>query len=245
MAAGEWQLESPFKELDEHLENAYKRVAGLADFKLGQDRLNRDALSSSARQIMDITCNSGEPFFMRIGRSVGTAASYRPRHGISLKELAAEVLGEFHNEAVGAFSDVKLRLYNESSAWLKAQGLDDERRQAALTAAAESFLPPPREEMTRAALPYVNEGWAPSTWAGLGTFAGALAMLFTLRHPLFLAIGAGGGAGLCYYLARGRMATKAQTLMVALPQDTYNLIRRALVSNQTRYQEIVNNAAKS
>ena len=244
MASPQWQLDAPLKEFDEHMENAYKRVAGIAGFKMGQDRLNLDALSGSARHIMDINLNSGEPFFMRIGRSVGTAATYRPKAELSLKELAAEVLGEFHNEAVGAFQDVKVRMFRQSSDWLKERGLDDERRRSLLTAAEESFLPPSREDMTREALPYVRQLATPGTLAALGGFAGFGLMIFTLRHPLFLAIGAAGGAGLAYYLARGRLRAKARDLMVRLPQDLYNLLRRNLVSNQTRYQEIISRAAE-
>ena len=243
MSPTQWHLDDPLKEFNEHLENAYKRVAGIAGFKLGQDRMNLDALSGSARHIMDLNFNSGEPFFMRIGRSVGTAASYRPKAELSLKELAAEVLGEFHNEAVGAFQDVRVRMFNESSAWLKSRGVDDERRQSLLSAAEESFLPPSREDMTREALPYVRQIISPGTLACLGGLAGFVLMIFTLRHPLFLAVGVAAGAGLTYYLARSRMRAKARDLMARLPQDLYNLLRRNLVSNQTRYQEIINKAA--
>jgi len=243
MSPTPWQLDAPLKELDEHVENAYKRVAGIVGFKLGQDRMNLDALSGSARRIMDLNFSSDEPFFMRIGRSVGTAVTYRPKAELSLKELAAEVLGEFYSEAVGAFQDVRVRMFNESSVWLKSLGLEDERRKSILSAAEESLLPPSREDMTREALPYVKQVLTPGTWACLGGFAGFGLMIVTLRHPLFLAIGTVSGAGLSYYLARGRMRAKAQTLMVRLPQDIYNMLRRSLISNQTRYQEIINKAA--
>ncbi|MDR2946475.1 MAG: hypothetical protein LBV79_06995 [Candidatus Adiutrix sp.] len=238
----QWQLENPLKELDERLENAYKRASGLAGLKLGRDRLNMDALSGSAGQILDIN-TSGEPFFMRIGRSVGAVAGYRPKDELSLKELAAEVLGEFHGEAAGAFQEARARMFRESSAWLTEHGLDDERRQQLLSAAEEAFLPPSREDMTRAALPYVGQMARPGTWAGFGGLAGFGLMIFTLRHPIFLALGAAAGAGLSYYLARGRTRARAQTLMLKLPQDLYNLLRRDLIANQTRYQEIVNRAA--
>lgn len=240
MAPSPWKLDNPCKELDEHLENAFKRVAGVIGHKMGQDRLNLDALSGSARNILDINAYQNEPFFMRIGRSVGTAASYRPKGTISLKEMAAEVLDEFYKEATGAFHAARVRLHDQAEIWLKNQGMNDDQRKAVLSAADDSLLPPPRDEMTREAMPYVKELISPGTLAIIGGFAGFGLIILTLRHPVLAFLGAVTGAGLSYYLSRKRLSTKAQNLLTRLPQDIYNLLKRTTISNQTRYQDIVN-----
>ena len=99
MAPSPWKLDCPCKELDEHLENAFKRVAGIIGHKMQQDRMNLKVLSGSALDIVDMNLAPTEPFFMRIGRSVATAASYRPKGTIDLKELAAEVLNEWERSS--------------------------------------------------------------------------------------------------------------------------------------------------
>ena len=239
-----WKLTTPLAELDEHLSNAYKRIEGIVGFKLGQDRINLDALSSSAREIVNTHLYPEEPFFMRVGRSISTAASYRPKNELSLKELAAEILSEFYNEGTGAYQAVKSRLYDEAGSWLKSRGVDDERRRAALKAAEDSFLPPAKEDMTRQALPHVKQIATPGTLSCIGIFVGLALGIAAMKHPV-----AGGISGLIcgaltYYLARKHLRTKAGALMIKLPQDLYSLLRLNLISNQTRYEEIVNNAAE-
>lgn len=243
MAPNPWKLDKPLQELDEHLENAFKRVAGIIGYQMGQDRLNTDSLSGSAKRIIDINSYSDEPFFMRIGRSVGTAVTYRPKGTISLKELGAEVLNEFFNEATGAFQSARVRLHEQAEAWLQGQGLAEDKRRAILSAADDSLLPPPREEMTRAAMPYVQQLITPGSLAIIGGFGGFGLVIATIRHPVLAAFGAVIGAGLTYYLSRGRLRTRAQKLLTNLPQDIYNLLKRAAISNQTRYQDIINKQA--
>lgn len=235
-----WKPDDPFKELNEHLENAYKRVAGVVGFQMNVDRLNLDALSGSARKIVELNFSGTEPLFLRLGRSLEEAVGYRPQGDLSLKELAAEVLSEFHQEAVGAFQACRLRWFDEASTWLAARGMDEGRRRIILAAAEETFLPPSREEMTREALPLVKQGPTPGTLAMVGGFAGFGLAFLLFRHPLFAIIGAAAGAGLVYYLARNRLRTRARTLLTRLPQDLYRLLKRGLVTNQSRYQDIVN-----
>ncbi len=242
MTPAPWKLDEPFKELDAHLENAYKRVAGIVGFKMNQDRINLEALAGSARDIVDWNVAPTEPFFMRLGRSVHSVATYRPKGTLSLKELAAEVLDEFYREGTGAFQAVRVRLHGGAAAWLQDLGLSEERRRAVLAAAEDSLLPPSREEMTRQAMPFVQETVTPGTLAIVGGFAGFGLVIATLRHPLLAAVGAGGGAALAYYLARNRLRTRAQTLLTKLPQELYSLLRQSTVANQTRYQDIINQA---
>ena len=240
MPATVWQLENPLRELDEHLGNAYKRVSGLIGFKLGQDRLNLDALSGSARDIMETNFSAAMPGFMRLGRSITSAITYRPDHELSLKEMAAEILSEFYNEALGAFQANRLRLNDGARAFL--QDVPEERRGAILAAAEETFRLPAKEDMMREAEPLVKEGITPGTAACLGLFAGLGLGLAVFRHPLFGGIGAVIGMALAYYLIRSRMRGKAQNLLGLLPQRLYSQLRGALVANQTRYQEIVNSS---
>ena len=235
-----WKPVDPFRELDEHLENAYKRVAGVLGFKMGQDRLNLDALSGTARNILDIGTDRSEPFFMRVGQSLGAAVSYRPKDELSLKELAAEVLEEFHREALGAYQELRVRLRDQAGAWLNGRAAEPERCQALLAAADGAWLPPAKEEMFRSAQAYVAERVSPGTLAICGGFAGFGLVIATLRHPVLAAIGAVGGAAILYYLARRRNRAKAQALLTRLPQELYNCLRRGLSANVSRYEEIIN-----
>jgi len=243
MASSPWKFSTPLKELDEALDNAYKRVEGFVGFKLGRDRLNLDALSGSARDIMDINLDRQGSSWTRLGQSLGQAAGYRPKDELSLKELAAEILEEFYQAAMGGYQSARVRLAGEAEAWLKERGLDDEKRRFILTAAEETFLPPPKEEMTRAALPYVKQLLAPSSLAIIGGFAGFGLMILTLRHPVLAAVGAVAGAALAYYFGRKKMRSQARDLLAGLPADLYNTLRRGLVSNESRYEDIVNQAA--
>jgi len=235
-----WKLDCPCQELDEHLENAFKRVAGIIGHKMQQDRMNLQVLSGSARDIVDMNVAPTEPFFMRIGRSVATAASYRPKGAIDLKELAAELLNEFYSEATGAFQATRVRLREQAGTWLADQNVTEDQRRAILGAADDSLLPPSREDMTRAALPYIKQSITPGTLAIIGGFGGFGLIIATIRHPVLAFLGAAAGAGLAYYFGRSRLRTKAQTLLTRLPQDIYSILKQATISNQTRYQEIVN-----
>lgn len=240
MAPSPWKLDCPCKELDERLENAFKRVAGIIGHKMQQDRMNLQVLSGSAREIVDMNLTPSEPFFMRIGRSVATAASYRPKGTIDLKELAAELLNEFYSEATGAFQAARVRLREQAGAWLEGQNVAEDQRRAILSAADDSLLPPSREDMTRAALPYIQQSITPGTLAIIGGFGGFGLIILTIRHPLLAFLGAAAGAGLAYYFSRSRLRTKAQTLLTKLPQDIYATLKQAAISNQTRYEGIVN-----
>lgn len=240
MTNANWKFSDPLKELDEALDNAYKRVESFVGFKLGRDRINLDALSGSAQDILDINLGRQGPAFMRISQSIGQAAGYRPKDALSLKELAAEILEEFYQSSVGGYQAARLRQHQEAEAWLVAQGRDEESRRTILAAAEEAFLPPPKEEMTREALPYVKEFLSPSSLAIAGGFGGFGLVILTLRHPLLAAVGAAAGAALAYYFGRKQMRNKARALLAGLPKDLYNTLRRNLVSNQARYEDIVN-----
>lgn len=240
MPPAAWKLENPLKELDEHLGNAYKRVAGIIGFKLGQDRLNLDALSGSARDIMEINFSEAMPGFMRLGRSITSAITYRPDNELSLKEMAAEILNEFYNEALGAFQANRLRLNDGARIFL--EDMPEERRRAILAVAEESFKLPAKEDMMCEAESLVKDGLTPGTGAGLGLFAGLGMGIAVFRHPLFGGLGAVVGAALAYYLVRSRMRNKVQKLLGFLPQQLYSRLRGALVVNQTRYQEIINSS---
>jgi len=240
MSKDSWKLEQPLGELHSHLENAYKRVSGLIGFKMSRDRLNLDALSGSAADILDINLGSGEPFFMRLGRSLGTAVTYRPKNELSLKELAAEVLDEFYREATGAFQELKIRLRDQAGEWLEAQGVDPERRRGILEAADDSFLAPGKEEMMRQAMPYVRQRISPGTAATFGGFGGFGLLIALLRHPVMGLIGAAAGAALLYYLTRNQTRKLTLKLLSGLPQDLFNCLRRDLLANINRYEEIIN-----
>lgn len=151
MASDKWKSASTVQELDTHLENAYKRVSGIVGYKMGQDRMNLETLSESAKSALENLATPG-PMFMRIGSGLGAAVGCRPKTELSLKELAAEVLSEFFSEATGAFQAARLRLRREADEWLKSRGVEESSRKAALTAADESLLGPSKEDMTRAAL---------------------------------------------------------------------------------------------
>lgn len=243
MAADKWKSSSTVKDLDEHLENAYKRVSGIVGFKLGQDRMNLETISESAKNVLENLATPG-PLFMRIGGGLGAAADCRPKTELSLKELAAEVLNEFFSEATGAFQAARLRLHNEADDWLKSRGVEENVRKAALTAADESLLGPSREDMTRAALAYVQEGINPGTAGIVGGFGGFGLIVATLRHPVLAIAGAVLGAGILYYLARKRLRVKTMTLLTRLPQDIYKIFRSLFIANQERYQDIISQAAE-
>ncbi len=240
MSKEPWKLSAPLDDLNGQMENAYKRVSGLIGFKMSRDRLNLEALSGSAASLVDISLDRSEPFFMRLGRGLNSAVTYRPKHALSLKELAAEVLEEFYREATGAFQATKIRLRDEAEAWLKSQGVEDERRRCVLDAAGETFLPPSKEEMMREALPYVVQRISPGTAATVGGFGGFGLFLALLRHPVMGLIGAVAGAALLYYLTRNRGLKLALKLLSGLPQDLFNCLRRSLVANISRYEEIIN-----
>ena len=240
MPSGNWQLENPLKELNEHLGNAHKRVAGIIGFRLGQDMLNLDALSGSVRNIVETDFSGGLPGFVRLGRSITSAVTYRPKYELSLKELAAEILTEFYTEAVGAFQANRLRLNEGARALLV--NMPEERRQAVLNAADEIFMPPTKEDMMREAESLIKEGLTPGTAACLGLFAGMALGIAVFRHPLFGGIGGIAGTAISYFLARSRMRKKAVNLLGVLPQQLYSKLRATLVANQANYQEIVNNS---
>lgn len=234
-----WQPESNLPELDSRLENAFKRVSGLAGFRIGRDRLNTDALGGTAASIIN-NFTEGGPFFMRVGQSLGQAASYRPKGQISLKEIAADVLGEFYNEAVAAFQAAKIKLHNSAAQYLSERGLDESSRQALLEAVDKSFMEPSREEMTLAAMPYVKIMATPGTAACFGLAGGMVLGLAILRHPIFMGIAGLLAGGVAYSIARRKQREKAAHLLARLPQDLYSLLRQNLIANETRYKELLN-----
>ncbi|UQZ89887.1 hypothetical protein C4J81_11960 [Deltaproteobacteria bacterium Smac51] len=235
-----WQPQSNLPELDSRLENAFKRVSGLAGFRIGQDRMNTDALRSTAANIVDVSVSGAGPFFMRLGQSLGSACSYRPKGQISLKEIAAEVLNEFYNEGVAAFQAAKISLHTSAAKYLTEAGMDESSRNAVLESVDKSFMDPSREEMTMAAMPYVNVTITPGTLACIGLVAGMALGLVALRHPLFMLIGGIIGGGGAYCVARSKLREKAGTLLTRLPQDIYTILRQNLIANETRYIDLVN-----
>lgn len=243
MASDKWKIQTTVKELDEHLENAYKRISGLVGFNLGRDRMNLEALSESAKDVLDNLAAPG-PLFMRIGGGLGAAAGCRPKTDLSLKEMAAEILNEFYSEATGAYQAARLRLRNEAEAWLKSRGVDEDSRRAALAAADDSLISPSREDMTRAAVGYVKELVSPGTAGIVGGFCGFGLVIATLRHPVIAVLGAVIGAAVLYYLVRKHLRSKTGLLLTRLPQDLYTLLKRAFIVNQERYEEIINKAAE-
>lgn len=234
-----WQAESNLSELDSRLENAFKRVSGLVGFRVGQDRMNTDALSSTASSMVDGFLECG-PMFMRVGQSISQAAGYRPKGQISLQEIAADVLTEFYNEGVAAFQAAKIALHASAEKYLTERGLDEASRHAILDSVDKSFMEPSREEMTLAAMPYVKVLATPGTVACIGLIAGMALGLLALRHPLFMAIGGLIVSGVSYSIARSKLRDKASTLLARLPRDIYTLLRQTLISNESRYTELIN-----
>lgn len=243
MASEKWKSQSTIKELDEHMDNAFKRVSGIVGYQLGRDRMNLESLTGTAQSALENLASPG-PMFMRLAGGLGAAAGLRPKTELSLKELAAEILNEFFSEATGAFQAARVRLHNEAEAWLRSRGVSDECRVKALGAADESLLNPSREDMTRAALGFVKEGLSPGTAGIIGGFGGFGLIVATLRHPVLAIAGAVVGAALLYYLARKSLRKKTDTLLVELPQAVYKIFRAAFIANQDRYQDIINRAAE-
>jgi len=242
MANPVWKLADPLKELDEHLENAYKRVEGIIGFQVSRDRFNTDTLSGIGRDMLDNGLSPG-PLFMRIGAGARSALGYRPKNALSLKELAADILNEFYSEALAAFQSNKVRLYKEAESFLEKNLNSPSARQAALEAAEKSFLDLSREDMTKAAMPHVKETMSAGTVGIIGGFAGLGLGIAIFKHPLFGIIGALIGAAVSYSMARDRGRKKAQEVLLILPKDLYTLFKAALTANQSRYQDIINSAA--
>jgi hypothetical protein len=203
--------------------------------------MNTDALKSTAASVVDNLTNAElGPFFMRLGQGLGQAAGYRPKGQISLKEIAADVLSEFYDEALAAFQAAKISLRSSANQFLSEQGLEEGARTAILDTVDKAFTDPSREEMTRAAIPHTNLAVTPGTVACFGLIAGMALGLIALRHPIFMAACGIIASGLSYSVARGKLRDKAAKLLTHLPQDIYNLLRHSLIANETRYIELVN-----
>ena len=244
MAETAWKFEAPLKELEPGLEAAAKRAAGLAHFHIGQDRLNTDSLAGSAEGVADNLSRSGL-FSLPLIRSVLGLLSYQPKAEVSLQELAADILDEYHKEATNAFQAARARFEDQAGNRLNSLKMDEAGRQAVLSELETVWLPPPSHAMMEAARPYVKERFRPDTKAVIGGLLGLGLVFLLLRHPLLAALGGGIGAGVSYYLARLRRRQMARLLLANLSQDLGGLLLQALLGNVERGQDLVNQKVKA
>lgn len=241
-----WHPEIDLKILDQHLELAFKRVCGVVGSKMFTDSDASFTFKEAASNVFTSARDrESGPFFMGLGQGIlKEICSWKAKKAVSLKELAAEILGEFYEASQTAFETTRLRLHDQAEIYLteNISGLDQVRRKRILAAADKTFLPPSREEMTKAALPYVHQFMTPATMAGLACGLGIIVLFFTLRHPLVVGIGnLLIGAGV-YWYGRDLVCNRAAKLLETLPKNLYDMIRQTLVENHNNYRDMVNAA---
>lgn len=228
--------------LDERADNAIRRVSGSIGLDISVDKGRMRTLKETAAQALEAGVDSVGPLFMRIGQGVFEAGVCKIGQSLDPKEVGAEILCEFHAEAVAAFQAAKAALATEALAFMNARGMGEAVTQAAITAADGVFAAPDKELFTREALPFIKTVATPSTQAFIGGLAGFACVFALIRSPhlgIFTGVLAGGGA---YYLARRRVRRRCESLLRQLPRNLYQMLATEWNANIRRYAETVNAA---
>ena len=235
-----WKSELTLEELDTHLENAYRRLAGVIGFNLNQDRGNTNLLKDSASQALEAGLDTPGPWFLKLGRGVLELGGYRPAGGVSLKDVSAEVMREFFSEGNTAYQLAKAALYADAARYMREQGIAEHLSQSILKAADDSFVLPSKDAFTQVALPLIGEGPSPATVSALAGIGGFAITIVAVRAAVLGALVGVLAAGVVYYMARGRLRARAERLLHRLPKNLYSLLVTGLKSNARRYEDVVN-----
>ncbi len=235
-----WVPEIDAAILDDRMDNAMRRVSGSVGLDISMDKGRMRALKETAGQALESGVNSAGPLFMRVGRGVLDAGLCKIGQSLDPKEVGAEILYEFHTEAVAAFQAARAALSAGALAFMRERGLGETHCQAVLAAADGVFAVPDKEKFTRVGLPFVKTIAAPSTQAFVGGLAGFAVVFGLIRSPhvaVFTGVLAGGGA---YYLARRRVRARCETLLRLLPRNLYDMLATEWNAAIRRYAETVN-----
>jgi hypothetical protein len=226
------------------LENAMRRVSGSIGFTIAHDRGRMRTLQETASRALETGMESGGPWFMRVGQGALDAGTFSLGQSINLKDVATEILSEFHTEGTAAFQAARAALYADALAHMQGQKVDEECRNAALSAADGTFSLPAEADFTREALPLVGQTATPATQAGIGALAGVAGLVLLTRMPHMAVVGGLVIGGAAYWLARGRLRARSEQLLRQLPRKLYHVLATELKANVRRYEETVNAALK-
>lgn len=235
-----WKPELTLEELDRHLENAYRRLAGAIGFTLSQDRVNTNSLKTAAGQALETGLDTAGPWFLKIGRGVLEMGGYRPAGGVSLKDISAEILREFFAEGNTAYQLAKAALYADAASHFHTQGISEQVSLPILQAADASFTFPSRDAFTQEALPLIGQGPSPAAMASMAGVAAFVAVIVVTRAAVLGLLVGVLAAGVAYYMARGRLRSRAERLLFLLPKNLYSLLVTGLNANARRYEAVVN-----
>ena len=226
--------------LDERMDNAMRRVSGSIGMDITVDKGRMRTLKDTAADALEAGTRSLGPLFMRVGQGVFEAGFCKVGQSLDPKEVGAEILYEFHTEALAAFQAARAALYSEAETWLRGRSVSEDRCRAVLAAADGGFVPPDKELFTKVGLPFVKTIATPFTQAFLAGIAGFVCVFALTRAP-HLGIFSGavlGGAG--YYFARRRVRARCEKILLLLPRNLYQMLATEWNSNIRRYAETVN-----
>ena len=226
--------------LDERMDNAMRRASGAVGLDISMDKGRMRAMRDTAADALEAGANSAGPLFMRVGQGVLEAGFFKAGDALDPKEVGAEILREFHAEAVPAFQAAKAALAAEALAYMNGRGIGDTQCRAVLDAANDTFAVPEKELFTREGLPFVKTVAMPSTQAFVGGIAGFACVFAFIRSPqlaIFSGVLIGGAA---YYLARRRVRRRCEDLLRLLPRNLYQMLATEWNANIRRYADTVN-----
>jgi hypothetical protein len=236
----EWQPAVTTELLDKRLDNALRRAAGSIGFDISMDRGRMRTLTETAESALNAGLQTPGPLFMRVGSGLFAAGGMKMGESLDPGEAVAEILYEFHTEAVAAFQTLKTSLYADALAHMQGGNLNESHRAAVLAAADNDFAAPEKEQFTKVGLPFIKTGMPPSTQAILGGIAGFVCALLLTRAPIAgLLAGAAAGVG-AYSFARRRIRRKCERLLWALPRNLYSMLATDWNAGIRRYADIVN-----
>lgn len=239
-----WMPVFDSKDLDDRLENAFRRVAGSIGFALDRDRCNTMTLKNTAADAMDAGLEGG-PLFMRLGRGLMELGSYSPGAHLSLQDIAGEILREFYAEGTAAYQAAKSALYAGALRHTRNCGLSEEESRPILDSAEAAFSPPSKDAFTQQAMLLVRQPLSLVSQAFLGAGAGFILCIMLVRLPHLAAIGAAIAGGITYYICRNRLRARSEGLLRQLPRQLYDLLHTGLNTNTRRYADTVNAALKT
>lgn len=226
--------------LDERIDNAMRRVSGSIGLDISVDKGRMRTLKDTASQALEAGMNSGGPLFMRIGQGVFEAGLCKIGQSLNPKEVCAEILYEFHTEAVAAFQAARATLAADALAFMREKGAPEADAQMLIAAADGAFIIPDKELFTKEGLPFIRTIAEPSTQALIGGLAGFALVFAIVRSPhlgIFTGVLTGGGA---YYLARRRVRTRCEAILRQLPRNLYQMLATEWNAGIRRYAETVN-----
>ena len=241
----EWVPAQVTSELDTRLENAFRRVSGSVGYDISFDSGRSRTMRETAAQMLDAGAESGGPLFMRMGRGLAEGRGLKLGPGISLRDMAGDILREFHNEGNTAFQGAKAALYADALSHMRGCHLDEEHCRAILHSAGEAFAPPSKDEFTRIAEPFCDQKLTPPVLAFIGAVAAFTLIIVFVRSPHLAVVGALLAGGLGFYSGRNRRRSAARRLLANLPRCLYDSLRSGLNANVNRYADIVNTALRA